>query len=172
MAKMEPKTNPFAPVEEVKEEVKQEAKEPTNVAEMQAILDRLDKLEKENAELKKWQMNVFTQWKEKYDWPRAYCYKLWWWVPVLSFKPFLKDPTKDLVYKDQFWQWKSNHYLKLTLANGKEEEVEVNDFNKFRTLSEKVIAEKRTDNKWNLQWFAFETEEWWEIIVEPNIINE
>jgi hypothetical protein len=53
MAKMEPKTNPFAPVEEVKEEVKQEAKEPTNVAEMQAILDRLDKLEKENAELKK-----------------------------------------------------------------------------------------------------------------------
>jgi hypothetical protein len=50
MAKMEPKTNPFATAEEVKVE----AKEP-NVATdaMSEILDRLDKLEKENAELKK-----------------------------------------------------------------------------------------------------------------------
>ena len=47
---MEPK-NPFAPTEEVKTE----AKEPTNVASdaMTEILDRLEKLEKENAELKK-----------------------------------------------------------------------------------------------------------------------
>lgn len=169
MAKMEPK-NPFAQTEEVKTE----ANEPKNVAAdaMTEILDRLERLEKENAELKKGQMNVFTQWKERYEWPRAYCYKMWWWVPVLSFKPFLKDPTKDLVYKDQFWQWKSNHYLRIKLANGKEEEVEVNDFNKFRTLSDKIIAENRTDNKGNLLWFAFNTEEYWEIIVEPNMINE
>ena len=47
---MEPK-NPFI-AEEAKEEVKTEAKQ-EQVADMQAILDRLDKLEKENAELKK-----------------------------------------------------------------------------------------------------------------------
>jgi uncharacterized protein (UPF0335 family) len=58
MAKMEPK-NPFAQTEEVKTE----ANEPKNVAAdaMTEILDRLEKLEKENAELKKGQMNVFTQ---------------------------------------------------------------------------------------------------------------
>ena len=170
MAKMEPK-NPFAPAEEVKTEAKQEPKNVGNDA-MAEILDRLDKLEKENAELKKWQMNVFTQWKERYEWPRAYCYKKWWGVPVLWYKAFLKDPTKDLMYQDQFWQWKSNHYLRIKLANWEEEEVEVNDFNKFRTLSEKIIAEKRTDNKGNLLWFAFDTEEYGEIVVEPNMINE
>ena len=55
---MEPK-NPFAQTEEVKTE----ANEPKNVAAdaMTEILDRLEKLEKENAELKKGQMNVFTQ---------------------------------------------------------------------------------------------------------------
>ena len=170
MAKMEPK-NPFAPAEEVKTEAKQEPKTVATDA-MTEILDRLDKLEKENAELKKGQMNVFTQWKERYDWPRAYCYKMWWWVPVLSYESFRKDPTKDLVYKDQFGQWVSNHYLKLKLADEKEVDVEVNEFNKNRTLSDKIIAEKRTDNKGNLLGFAFPTEEWWEIIVEPNMINE
>lgn len=170
MAKMEPKNNPFAPAEEIKTEAKQEPNVATDA--MSEILDRLDKLEKENAELKKGQMNVFTQWKEKYDWPRAFCYKMWWWVPVLSYKPFKKDPTKDLVYKDQFWQWSSNHYLKLHLADDNEVDVEVNEFNKNRTLSDKIIAEKRTDNKGNLLGFAFPTEEWWEIIVEPNMINE
>lgn len=166
MAKMEPKK----PQTEVVEEAKNEPTVANDA--MSEILDRLEKLEKENEELKKGQMNVFTQWKERYSWPRAYCYKLWWGVPVLWYESFRKDPTKDLVYKDQFWQWKSNHFLRIKLADGSEEEVEVNDFNKFRTLSDKIIAEKRTDNKWNLLWFAFDTEQYWEIIVEPNMINE
>lgn len=166
MAKMEPKK----PQTEVLEEAKNEPTVANDA--MSEILDRLEKLEKENEELKKGQMNVFTQWKERYSWPRAYCYKLWWGVPVLWYESFRKDPTKDLVYKDQFWQWKSNHFLRIKLADGSEEEVEVNDFNKFRTLSDKIIAEKRTDNKWNLLWFAFDTEQYWEIIVEPNMINE
>jgi hypothetical protein len=78
----------------------------------------------------------------------------------LSYESFRKDPTKDLVYKDQFGQWVSNHYLKLKLADDKEVDVEVNEFNKNRTLSDKIIAEKRTDNKGNLLGFAFPTEEW------------
>ena len=119
MAKMEPKK----PQTEVLEEAKNEPTVANDA--MSEILDRLEKLEKENEELKKGQMNVFTQWKERYSWPRAYCYKLWWGVPVLWYESFRKDPTKDLVYKDQFWQWKSNHFLRIKLADGSEEEVEV-----------------------------------------------
>ncbi len=167
MAKFEPKNKP-----EATPEVAEELATTPSVDGMQAILDRLDKLEKENEELKKWQMNVFTAWKERYDWPRAYCYKMWWWVPVLAFQSYKKDKTKDLVFKNQFWVWESNHYLKLTLADESVVDVEVNEFNKNRTLSDKIIAEKRTDNKWNLVWYAFNTEEYWEIIVSPNLINE
>ena len=146
--------------------------------EMRAIYERLDRLERENdelmrsnEELKKWQVNVFVSWKERYEWPRKYSFKLWWWKPALSYKAFKKDPTKDLVYKDQFWQWKSNHYLKVQLVWDEEVEVEVNEFNKYYTSSDKMFAEKCTDNRWNLLWYEFDTEEWWKFIVAENMIN-
>jgi hypothetical protein len=50
--------------------------------------------------------------------------------------------------------------------------VEVNEFNRDYTLSEKIIAEPRTDNKWNLLGYAFNSDEYGEFIVAPNIINE
>jgi hypothetical protein len=37
--------------------------------------------------------------------------------------------------------------LKLQLADGNTVDVEVNEFNRDYTLSEKIIAEPRTDNK-------------------------
>lgn len=139
--------------------------------EMKAILERLERLERENNELREGKMNVFVSWREVYDWPREYSYKLWWGIPVLSYKSFKKDPTKDLMFKDQFWQWKSNHYLKLTLANEKEVEVEVNEFNRDYERSEKMRAEKCTDNRWHLLGYEFETEDRWKIIVAENMIN-
>ena len=145
---------------------------------LKAILDRLDRLERENDELKrdneeikKGKMNVFVSWREVYSWPREYSYKLWWGVPVLSYKSFKKDPTKDLMYKDKFGQWTSNHYLKLTLANEKEVDVEVNEFNRDFERSEKMLAEKCTDNRWNLLGYEFDTNDWWKIIVAENMIN-
>ena len=138
---------------------------------LKAILDRLEKLEKENDELKKGKMNVFVSWREVYDWPREYSYKLWWGVPALSYKSFKKDPTKDLMYKDKFGQRTSNHYLKIELANWKEVEVEVNEFNRDFTRSEKMRAEKCTDNRWNLLGYEFDTEDWWKFIVSENMIN-
>ena len=155
--------------------VENKAEEPTKNYDMEAILDRINKLEKENEELRAWKMDVNNPFKEGrrvYDWPRAYCYKMWGWVPVIWFTSFRKDPTKDLVYKNQWGTWESNHYLKLQLADGNEVEVEVNEFNRDYQLSDKIIAEPRTDNKGNLLGYAFQSDEYGEFIVAPNIINE
>ena len=154
--------------------VEKVAEEPKNY-DMEAILDRINKLEKENEELRTWKMDVnnpFKDGKRVYEWPRAYCYKMWGWVPVIWFTSFRKDPTKDLVYKNQWGTWESNHYLKLQLADGNEVDVEVNEFNRDYTLSEKITAEPRTDNKGNLIGYAFNSDEYGEFIVAPNIINE
>lgn len=160
-------------------EVANTTNKPTEISpEMRAIYERLERLEregdelrKENAELRKWQANVFLDWKKFYEWPRKYSYKMWWWKPALSYKSFKKDPAKDLVYKDQFWQWRSNHYLKLQLVWDEEVEVEVNEFNKYYTNSEKMFAEKCTDTRWNLLWYEFDTEEFGKFIVAENMIN-
>ena len=139
---------------------------------LQSILQRLDTLEKENEELKKGQLNVFTEGKKFYEWPRNYSYKMWWGVPVLAYKSFRKDATKDLVYQNQYGAWVSNHYLKLTLADKKEVEVEVNEFNKHYTTSDKMRAEKATDNRGNVLGYEFEVEPRWKFIVATNILNE
>lgn len=139
---------------------------------LENILQRMDKLERENEELKKGQLNVFTEGKKFYDGPRNYSYKMWWGVPVLAYKSFRKDLTKDLVYQNQYGAWVSNHYLKLTLANKEEVEVEVNEFNKHYTTSEKMHAEKATDNRGNILGYEFDTEEWGKFIVATNLLNE
>lgn len=167
----EPKLEAEKNVEEVVKEKEVENTEKPMSDEMKAILERLDRLEKENNELREGKMNVFVSWKEVYDWPREYSYKLWWGIPVLSYKSFKKDPTKDLMYKDQFGQWKSNHYLRLTLANEKEVEVEVNEFNRDYERGEKMRAEKCTDNRGNLLGYEFDTPDWWKIIIAENMIN-
>lgn len=169
--KEEPKMEAKNEVVENTMEEKVENTEKPMSDEMKAILDRLDRLEKENNELREGKMNVFVSWREIYDWPREYSYKLWWGIPVLSYKSFKKDPTKDLMYKDQFGQRKSNHYLRLTLANEKEIEVEVNEFNRDFERSEKMKAEKCTDNRGNLLGYEFDTLDYGKIIVAENMIN-
>ena len=158
------------PKVEEKAEVKTEAT-PKNI-DMDAILERLDRLERENDELRTGKMNVFTEWRKVYTWPRAYCYKMWWGVPVIWYTSYRKDKTKELVFKNPYGVWESNHYLKLELANGDSVDVEVNEFNRDYTLSEKIIAEPRTDNKGHLLGYAFNSDEYGEFIVAPNIINE
>ena len=147
--------------------------EPTKQSvDVEALLKRIEQLEQANAENEKGKMSVFKAGREIYEWPRTYSYKTWWWVPVLWYSSYRKDATKDLVYKDQFGQWVSNHYLKVRLADGKETDVEVNDFNKNRWISEKVEAEIRTDNKGKPLGIAFNIEGYWEVIVDINAVNE
>lgn len=102
------------------------------------LLARMESLEAENKKLQR--VNVHKEAKKINDDPKQFNYKLRGWVPVLSFTSKRKDPTKDLLYKNQFWSMESNHVLVLKLADGNEEEVEVTDFNSNFTRSEKQEA--------------------------------
>ena len=154
----------MAKIETSPTEIKTENKD------LSTILERLDRLEKENAELKETKENPFTKAKKKYEWPRHYSYKIWAWVPVLGYVSKRKDPSKDLAYKNQFWELQSNHYLVLSLANWKTEEVEVNEFNSSCVRSEKLPA-KVVTNEDGSTCYWFKTKEFWEFIVNQNIIN-
>lgn len=133
------------------------------------VLRRLETLEKENQELKD-AKNPMKKAREIYDWPRKYSYKLWWGVPVLWYTSVKKDASKDLLYKAPTWQYVSNHYLKLELANWKSVQVEVNEFGISHTKSEKQFCKVISDWR-NVQWYEFETDEYGKILVLPSVIN-
>jgi len=141
---------------------------------MSAILSRLENIEAENKKLTEKlseKDNMFKKGKEKYKWPRLYNYKMWGWIPVLSYESVKKDTTKDWIYKNQYWEYTSNHYLKLTLANKKDPlKVEVNEFNSAVTRSDKLECEVLSDGV-SPTWYKFNTTDFWEFTVNPNIIN-
>ena len=115
-------------------------------------------------------MELSKKAKKKYEWPRNYSYKMWSWIPVLGYVSKRKDSSKDLAYKNQFWELQSNHYLVLSLANWKTEEAEVNEFNSSCVRSEKLPA-KVVTNEDGSTCYWFKTKEFWEFIVNQNIIN-
>ena len=137
---------------------------------LSAILARLERLEKENAELKETKENPFTKAKKIYEWPRHYSYKMWAGVPVLGYTSKRKDPSKDLAFKNQFWELQSNHYLVLQLANWETEEVEVNEFNASFARSDKLPAKVVTNEDGSICYW-FKEAEHWEFLVNNNIIN-
>lgn len=144
---------------------------PQNV-DLTSVLERLDRLETENQQLKAQvnPENKFKKAKEKYEWPRNYSYKLWWEVPVLSYKGIRKDKTKDFTYKNHLGVLINNHFLDLTLADGKNVEVDINEFNLNRTMSEKLPAELVFDGV-TVTWYKFKDSKYWEFIVSSNLIN-
>lgn len=135
------------------------------------IFKRLDSLEAENKELRAKDSNPNIEARKKYAWPWAFSYKMWWGVPVLSWKTIRKDKTRDLTYKNDFWVITSNHYLDLDLANGKKIQVEVNEFNEHLTRSEKIICEVIWEFPWNPKWFKFKHPDYDNFTVLPNYIN-
>ena len=144
--------------------------EVSNEIDVNAILIRLQALEEENKAFKDSQKNIFKTAKEKYEWPRAYSYKTWGWIPVLWFTSFKKDTTKDLIYKNEKNAWVSNHYLKLSLADGSTASVEVTDFNNNFGKSEKIQCEVIWDIK-NPTSFKFKDDTYGEFIVNRDSIN-
>jgi len=112
---------------------------------MDKILARLENLESENKALKEKSENMFTKAKKKYEGPRHYSYKLWSNVPVLSYISIKKDGAKDLLFKNQYGEYVSNHLLELTLADGKTIKVDVNEFNNSYQRSDKMPAEVLSD---------------------------
>lgn len=157
-------------VQATQESVAVEAK-PVNQPDLSNVLERLERLEQENQELKAAKENQFIKAKERYEWPRKYSYKLWGWIPVLSYESYRKDPSKDLTFKNNFWHYESNHYLKLSLANGETVNAEVTEFNRDYTRSDYNDAELRTDNKGNILWYVFNDTTYWELLVSLSAIN-
>ena len=141
------------------------------------VLERLERLEKENAELKDARENPFKNWKERYNWPLRFKYKLWGWVPVLNYVSLLKDPTKDLTYMNQFWKLENNQNLKISLANGKTLEVDSIEFGKHHSRGEEMEANNQnwevitTDNVKFAKEFKFQTKDFGEITVLSSVIN-
>ena len=116
-------------------------KEPkATTPDLSAVLDRLTKLESENKELKDRFVPAAVKWQE-IDWsPKQFKYKMRWGVPVISWTTKKIDNAKDLVFKNKFWQFESNHLLALQLADGTSIDVEVNEFGVHHMKSEYMVA--------------------------------
>lgn len=137
-----------------------------------SVLARLDSLEAENQKLKAQvnPENKFAKAKEKYKWPWNYSYKLWGDVPVLSYKSFRKDKTKDFSYKNHLWVLINNHFLELELADNTKVEVDVHEFNLNRSVSEKLPWEIITDGI-TTTGYQFNDPIYGKFIVSANLIN-
>jgi len=140
------------------------AKQPTD-DKLSAILKRLEALETENSILKANDpVSIARSKKEIYKWPRHYSFKLRGWIPVLSRTSKRKDPTKDLVFKNQFWQYESNHLLSLTLWDWTTVDVDAELFNRDRQKTEPLPCKLVTDENWDTS-YIFNTPDFWEIII-------
>lgn len=138
---------------------------------MQAILARLDRQEEELKTLRG-DKDINKDAKEKFKWPRHYRFSLWAWVPVLSWETKRRDNTKDLVFKNQFWQYESNHDLLLQLLDGTTATVDVTLFNRDRSKCEPMLAKLIVDDKTWATSYVFNTEEYWVVtILSSNFIN-
>lgn len=139
---------------------------------LNTILARLDKLESENQALREWKK---VDEKAKYEWPRHYSFKIFDNKPVLWYKSFKKDNTRDWKYKALNGQEIINQWLKLTLwdfEKNKEVVVEVwvDNFHEWFWRSEYMEAEVI----WNwtdIKWYNFTTTSFWKFTVLPNSIN-
>ena len=135
------------------------------------IIERLEKLETENRDLKQQQEHPMQKAKEKYDWPRAYSYKKWWGVPVLGYTSVKRDDTKDLIYKGANGQFVDNHLLKLQLADGKSPRVEVIEFNNSFVRSDKIVPKAIITTPDGMKGYQFEDKEYGEFVVLESMIN-
>ena len=77
------------------------------------------------------------------------------------------DPTKDLVFKNQFGQYESNHALVLKLANGEETEVEVNIYNRDKQKTDPMPCSIITTEE-GISVYVFNTSDYGKIeLLEP-----
>lgn len=143
---------------------------PKTEVDQSQLMQTLQSMQEEINRLKEEKENPHAQAKKRYEWPRHYSYKMWWGVPVLSYKTVKKDESRDLTYKNQHWVMVNNHYLQLELAKWDPVTVDVNDFNTGFTRSEKLPCEVKSD--WsNVTGYTFKTKQFWEFTVLPQMIN-
>lgn len=129
------------------------------------LLERIEKMEKDNEELK-W--NKITNPKSRYDWPRKYSYKMWNWIPICNYSSKKLEEARDFAYQNQFWQLVDNHLLVLELANGKKIETPMWEFHKWYTKSDYIFPKEDRVQEW---YVIFEWENGEDFKVMTKIIN-
>ena len=147
-----------------------EAKEVKQDPSMKAILERLERQEAEIKALKAWK-NVNQDAKKKYDWPSSYSFSLWTGVPVLSRVSVRKDPSLDREFKNKFGHYESNHYMDLTLSNGKKINVSNYNFLRDRTKTDPMPCSMITTETWE-NTYVFNTAEYGRVkILSSKFLN-
>lgn len=144
---------------------------------MAYVLEEIAKLKSENELLKDKMVHPAIKWREINNDNKKFSYKMRWGIPVLSYVSKRKDPSKDFVFKNQFWQYDdTNHILVLSLADWTTQEVQITEFNRDFTRSEKMTA---LDQHWEfitndslklVKTFTF-TDLWMTFTLLPNAIN-
>lgn len=172
---------------------------PKNTTDMSEFLKRLEAAEAkaEAAEAKAAELmkksaekeNPHKDAHEHYKWPREFCYNMWGGIPILDWKSKKKYPARDWTYKNQYWEFVSNHYMVVSLAYKDESgndkiEVERTEFHasikKSEMFKAKTVEWKTIDLAYMklaaeghakpIEYYVFKTDKW-EIKVKSHCIN-
>lgn len=130
------------------------------------ILERVNKLEEENKQLKD---NKPRDPKKKYEWPNSYSYKMWNDIAICDYSSKKKDPARDLTYVNPKGDVVDNQILVLKLADWTNVETFMTEFHKWYTKSEQVFPVSERTVDWDKK-FTFESN-WEKFEVSSRIIN-
>lgn len=149
---------------------------PKSNDQMTYVLEEISKLKAENENLKSKITHPWVKWKEINQESKLFSYKMRGGVPVLTYVSKRRDPSKDFVYKNQYWQFESNHTLVLSLADGSTIDVDVVEFNRDFDRSEKMVCKNQYDEYITNENIKFVkeyrfTDNWMTFTVLPNAIN-
>lgn len=144
------------------------------------ILRRLDEqqsfIDKQNEIIEQLKNPEAKQETKRYEGPRAYSFKIFDGKPVLSYKSFKKENTRDWKYKTLNGQEIINHYLKLTLWNFEKKEKEEMEiwfdvFQESYSGTEKIQATTVRNEKDEVVWYKFTTIDFGIFTVDINCVN-
>ena len=147
---------------------------------LEDLKKEIQDVKKENSNLKK---EIEPKKKmEEYVGPRQYSYKIWTSynkdkIPedkiVVDYVGFKKNKNLDAVYKNQFWQWEENQYMRLFFHDDTTEDIRIVDFKGYRNSEKQFIVwtrnKKGADQKDSV-FYVFNVNEK-EIAVNEKIIN-
>lgn len=138
---------------------------------MDEVLERLSKLEWENASMKQ-QLeekddNAFTKRREKYNWPNwKYSYKTWEGVPITGIKTIEMKLDRDFT---KWGKYITTQIVELTLADGSTKKLDYDIFAQGYGTSEKIFVDSIRTNK-GVKYYEFKVDgDTFE--VAENIIN-
>lgn len=138
---------------------------------MDEVLERLERVERENASMKSQLAsqddNSFTKRREKYTGPNwKYSYKTWEGKPIVGFKTLEMKLDRDFT---KWGKYITTQIVELTLADGSTKKMDYDIFAQGYGTSEKIFVEAIRTSK-GVKYYEFNVDgETFE--VADNIIN-